>query len=229
MKDKKIVAALVFVLVIIIAGASILYSRLAGSDPSSGLLVVQSPSPAPDRSTDQQADQDTSHESDQDTDQDPGQEEEDGLQAIDFTVTDREGGLVNLSDFIGKPIVLNFWASWCGPCKNEMPYFNESHMEYDGEVIFLMINMTDGSRETVDTASEYIDNQGFSFPVYYDTDSQAAIAYSVTSLPTSYFIDADGYIVARAIGAINEETLKEGIGMILPDSSEEKTANGTET
>ena len=77
-----------------------------------------------------------------------------------------------------------------------------------------MVNMTDGSRETVDTAKEYVEGQGFSFPVLFDTGSEAAMAYSAYSLPTTYFIDAEGYVVARAVGAIDRDTLQKGLDLI---------------
>lgn len=75
-------------------------------------------------------------------------------------------------------------------------------------------NMTDGAQETVETASAFVEESGFSFPVYYDTEFSAAAAYSVYSLPTTYFIDAEGYGVAYASGAIDLETIELGLEMI---------------
>ena len=95
-----------------------------------------------------------------------------------------------------------------------MPEFNEMYSELDGEVIFLMVNMTDGSRETVESASEYVSEEGFSFPVMYDTAQDAAYTYAVYSLPTTYFLDDEGYLIARAVGAIDKDTLQQGIDMI---------------
>ena len=121
---------------------------------------------------------------------------------------------MKLSDYFGKPLVVNFWASWCGPCKMEMPDFNAKSQELEGKVQFLMINMTDGNRETVETASAFIEEQGYTFPVFFDITSEAAYTYSAYSLPTTFFIDADGNAIAQATGAISADTLQVGIDMI---------------
>ena len=73
--------------------------------------------------------------------------------ALDFTMLNSEGEEVSLYDYVGKPIVLNFWASWCPPCKAEMPDFEAAYQKYGDDVVFLMVNLTDGRRETVDTAN----------------------------------------------------------------------------
>ena len=137
--------------------------------------------------------------------------------APDFTMLDMEGNEVKLSDFFGTPIVLNFWASWCPPCKAELPDFEEACKRYEGKVTFLMVNLTDGQRETVEVAKSYIASQGYTFPVYFDTKYEAAYTYGVSSIPQTYFINADGSLEARATGMISAAQLEKGIGMIYSE------------
>ena len=138
-------------------------------------------------------------------------------QALDFTVQDWEGNMVKLSDFFGKPIVLNFWASWCPPCKAELPDFDDACKKYDGEVVFLMVNMTDNQMETVEVAKDFIKTYGYDFPVYFDVDYEAAMVYGVRSIPQTYFINAEGEAVATATGMISAAQLEQGIGMIYSE------------
>ena len=142
--------------------------------------------------------------------------DEDTQKAPDFTMTDNEGNPVKLSDLIanGKPIVLNFWASWCPPCKREMPEFDAVYQGLGSEVQFVMLDLIDGQRETVEMGEKYVSEQGFSFPVYFDTNQEGAYAYGIRSIPTTLFIDKDGYIIAGVQGAIDEETLRKGIALI---------------
>ena len=207
MQKKTSFLVLVLVLVVLIGGAYVLYGRLsagAGADN----LSVQTPPPA-QTPGETGAPQDSAA---------PEETEPPKVEAPDFTAVDADGTEVKLSDYVGKPIVLNFWASWCSPCKSEMPEFNAAWEELDGEVQFLMVNMTDGARETVESAREYVEGEGFTFPVLFDTKSEAAIAYSAYSLPTTYFIDAEGYVTARAVGAIDGETLQKGLDLIHPQA-----------
>lgn len=134
--------------------------------------------------------------------------------APDFTVIDNKGDQVKLSDFKGKPIVLNFWASWCPPCKAEMPHFNEVYKEYQNDVVFMMIDLVDGARETLAKGKKHIKNQGYSFPVYFDTEQSAAYSYGISSIPITLFIDSEGYIVFGYRGQIDQDTLVDSIELI---------------
>ena len=191
MNKKMILLILVLAMVLLFGGASALYTRLGQEMEAEQLAVAQTQPPGETSGTE------------------PAK-----VAAPDFTVYDREGNEVRLSDYFGKPIVLNFWASWCGPCQMEMPDFDEKYQELGDEIHFLMINMTDGARETVDSAAAFIEEKGYTFPVFYDTASIAAYTYGAYSLPTTYFIDAQGYAIAQATGAISGETLQRGIDMI---------------
>ena len=135
------------------------------------------------------------------------------IAAPDFTVTDLDGGEVKLSDFKGTPVVINFWATWCYYCKEEMPDFNEAYKNHP-EVKFLMINATDGVQETVETAKAYVEKEGFDFDIFFDTNSEAVRSYNISGFPSTFFIDADGNLAAQRIGMLDAEMLEKGIGMI---------------
>ena len=140
-----------------------------------------------------------------------------GSPAPNFFIYDADGVQSRLSDFTGKPIVLNFWASWCEPCKAEMDGFQAAYEVYGDRVQFLMVNMTDGTKETVETASSFINQKGYTFPVYFDTTSMAALMYGIQSIPATFFIDGAGRIVTYADSMISAEQLHAGIDMILGD------------
>lgn len=135
----------------------------------------------------------------------------------EMIVYDLEGNPFKLSDVQGKPVILNFWATWCGYCKMEMSDFEEKYQAYGDEIHFAMVNVTDGVQETVEKASGYVSEQGFTFPVYYDTDGMAAMRYNLSGLPVTYLLDAEGEIVAWQQGMLTADTLQKGIDMLLAE------------
>ena len=193
-KTYKILKLLVWVLAfaVVIAGASVLYNRLSSEVEVGGIAttpaVVEDPT---------------------------GETEPQPSAAPDFTVYDVAGNACKFSDFRGKPVILNFWASWCGPCVSEMPEFQSVSEKYGEDIHFVLVNLTDGQQETVETASGFIAEQGYTFPVYFDTDIDAARKYGVNAVPVSYFVDAEGYFVAWAQGALTEDMLQQGVDMLL--------------
>lgn len=187
---KWIIIAVIFV--VLIGGATILYNNLSEDFGSDTLL------------------KNTTEATDSATENSQSNEK---IKAPDFTVLDYEGNEVKLSDFEGKPVVLNFWATWCFYCKEEMPDFNKAYEKYP-DVEFLMINATDGYQETMEIAKEYYENEGYDFNIYFDTNSEAVNNYGLTGFPATFFIDEDGYLEASAGGMIDYETLEKGIDLI---------------
>ncbi len=133
--------------------------------------------------------------------------------APDFTVTDYDGNTVRLSDFKGKPVVLNFWATWCYYCKVEMPDFNEVCKE-NPDVQFVMVNATGTNGETVDSAKAFIEQEKYEFPVFFDTQHEALKNYGISSYPQTIFIDKDGNIVSHKIGMLTKDILEQEIAKI---------------
>jgi peroxiredoxin len=133
--------------------------------------------------------------------------------APDFTVIDAQGNNVKLSNFKGKPVVLNFWTTWCYYCKIEMPDFNEAYKEYP-DVQFLMVNATGTNGETVDSAKAFIEQEKYEFPVFFDTQHDALKTYGISSYPQTIFIDKDGNIVSHRVGMLTKEILEQEIAKI---------------
>lgn len=135
--------------------------------------------------------------------------------ASDFTVFDVDGNQVKLSDYFGEPIVINFWATWCGPCKSELPAFENLSKKYEGQVEFLMVNLTDGYSETIDGVKAFIKENEYTFPVYFDSDGIASSVYNISSIPETVFINESGEIVKTQIGAMSESVLESYIQNLL--------------
>ena len=150
---------------------------------------------------------------------------EEGSLAPDFLLESLEGSEVRLSDYHGQPVVLNFWATWCGPCRKEIPQFVEAYERFRGDgLVVIGVNLQEGKS----IARGYVEDYGMQFPVAIDVDGEVGDAYRLLGLPVTYFIDRDG--VVRGVftgpfeeterdtevrGAIEQSELEQRIAAIL--------------
>ncbi|MDR2713912.1 MAG: TlpA family protein disulfide reductase [Coriobacteriales bacterium] len=209
--DKKKVIILAAILVVLLVGASVTYALLGKNVSPDNAFVPGGQEQNAEGSDDADYSDDVNGEGTFTTDK-TGDRSSLEL-APDFTMTDSKGNEIKLSDLRGKPVVLNFWASWCPPCKGEMPEFNVVYEELGSEVEFVMLNLLD-TNETPDDALAFVQSQGYSFPVYFDLQQEGALAYNVRAIPATVLIDKDGCLVAVQPGALDEKTLREGIALI---------------
>ncbi|MEX0683722.1 MAG: TlpA disulfide reductase family protein [Dehalococcoidia bacterium] len=151
---------------------------------------------------------------------------QEGALAPDFLLQDMDGAEVRLSDFRGRPVILNFWATWCAPCRKEMPQFVQAYEAHqDDGLVVIGLNL----QESESIIRPFTDDYGVGFPVLIDRDGEVGDAYRVTGVPETLFIDADGVVRNRFIGPfqskergtdvqapIAQSELEERIAEILP-------------
>jgi peroxiredoxin len=134
-----------------------------------------------------------------------------GFLAPDFTLTTTDGETVTLSALRGKPVIVNFWATWCPPCRAEMPAFEQVWQRFNrGDVMILGVNQGENATAVVQFARDYV---GTSFPLLLDTRTEVGARYGIRALPTTFFIDADGRIQDVKVGGpLDVATILGGIG-----------------
>jgi len=135
------------------------------------------------------------------------------VKAPNFTLIDQYGKIQDLKYYKGKTIFLNFWATWCPPCREEMPNIEEIYKEYgenEGEVIILGIAAPDiGSEGSTEDIIKFLEDNNYTFPVLLDTGRKIMNNYNINALPTTFIIDKDGDIKGYVPGAMDKETMKE--------------------
>ncbi len=219
MNQKIKLVVLAGVIVLVVAGAAVAYNVLAdrrlggAASPSPSQSVSQTPSGSEAPSV-----------SDGEASPSPAEV----IAAPDFTVEKPDGTTTKLSDLAGKPLIINFWASWCPPCKLEMPHFEKLYGEFGSEITFLMVDLTDGNRETKDNAISFIEDEKYTFPIYFDTEGTAGQIYAGSGIPVTFFVGADGNIVPvydvtgelvnGLLGAQEEDILRNGIEKLITAS-----------
>lgn len=130
-----------------------------------------------------------------------------GNRAPLFTLQMEDGQSINLADYRGQTVLLNFWASWCPPCKFEMPYMQDFYEDYQEEnTVILSVNMTHLEKNSDDVTS-FLDEVGVTFPVVYDLKGQVTDQYQIVAYPTTYVLNSQGVITDRFQGAIDHRTM----------------------
>lgn len=143
---------------------------------------------------------------DQSTKEQPTPVDKSQVQAApDFTLTDLDGQNISLSDFQGKNVYINFWASWCGPCKLEMPDIEKIHQDYkDKDLVVLAVNIG----ESQDKVKTFMNANSLSFPVLLDSQGKTAKTYKVSSIPVSLFVNKEGLIVGKQVGLMTHSQME---------------------
>lgn len=138
-----------------------------------------------------------------------------GFKAPSFSLSSLDGKNYAIPAGDGKPMVINFWASWCGPCKLEAPDFVRLYDKYKGQLEIYAVNLT--LQDTVPNARAFVDTFGFAFPVLLDQDEQKSVGtlYQVQAIPTTYFVSKEGIIIDKAMGVTDPQTLENKFRSLL--------------
>ncbi|MFT5194623.1 MAG: thiol-disulfide isomerase/thioredoxin [Cellvibrionaceae bacterium] len=134
-----------------------------------------------------------------------------GNLAPDFTLTTLDGDQIQLTQLRGKPVIINFWATWCGPCRQETPQFQSFHERFGDEVILLGINQ----HEELAQINSFVSEFGMTYPVLLDVDGSVYDDYQVFGLPTTWFVNPDGVLTGVAPGGITEAFLEDQLNVAL--------------
>ena len=186
MKQKPMVLISAAALVVILAAAALLYPRLSQQAASSGGSDTSVDLPDP-------------------------------IPAVDFTLENSQGETVSfLEQLDGRPAVLNFWASTCSPCRQEMPFFQQAYETYGEDIQFLMVNVMDAMGDTKEAAQEYLAEQGFTFPIYYDTQLDGVYSYGLQGFPTTFLLNGDGELVLGYSGMMLDDLLQTYLHYAFP-------------
>ncbi len=137
-----------------------------------------------------------------------------GKPAPDFQLQNLDGQSITLSNLKGKPVLVNFWATWCSPCVSEMPYIQEIHEDWsDSGLMVLTINMGDSASEV----EQFLQEHNLSLPVLLDTKKAIAPKYGIRAIPTTFFIDKDGIVRNKVIGAFpSKAAIESRLDEIMP-------------
>lgn len=142
-----------------------------------------------------------------------------GDTAPDFTAQLVDGSTVTLSDLKGKPVLINFWATWCGPCVMEMPAFERLMEDYGDEISLVAVNCGDDA----ETVKDFVEENGFTFPIALDEDFEITMTYPSNGIPYTVIVDSEGVITHISTGAADADTMyeryREALGLEAKEAS----------
>ena len=193
-------------IIALILGAIILYLLL---DLSRTINIDKSDKGTPDTGINEIID---STESESDT------EESTDKSLSEITFEDTDGNTVTINELLGKPMLVHFWASWQESSLNELPVLQKAYEEYSSQIEFVIICITDGEYETLESAKEFLADKGYTLPIYFDVNSEALHLYklySFTSVSRTYLYDESGAFLKKSSRAVDEKMLEEGISILL--------------
>ena len=133
-----------------------------------------------------------------------------GSLAVNFELETTSGETIHLSDMQGKPVLVNFWATWCGPCQVEMPLIQEYYEKYSPDLKVMAVNYD----EAVGDVQPYVKELGLTFPVILDPGGKITDLYRIRGFPTTYFIDSEGFVQGVYVGIMSKHTLEENLKKI---------------
>jgi len=133
-----------------------------------------------------------------------------GATAPDFQLKGMDGANFRLSSVAGQPVLINFWATWCGPCQAEMPLIEKAYQSHASDLVVLAIN----DDEPADVVREFIADNRLTFKVLLDPGEKAMLTYRVNGIPTSFFIDREGVIRSIRVGILDEGDLSQRLAQI---------------
>ncbi|MBR1780102.1 MAG: TlpA family protein disulfide reductase, partial [Oscillospiraceae bacterium] len=208
-KGPFVALALTLAALLILGGGAyrVLSQRFAPEDTP---LPAQSPPAASAERADVEAEPEIEAESE------PVEEDAHTVWAQDFTVLDGEDNPVRLVDQLENgPVIVNFWATWCPPCRAELPHFDAAWQEYGDRITFMMVDLCDGYQETRETAADFLTENGYSFPVYYDVTGETVSAYGLSAIPVTVAISGEGEVLRMQVGSMTESALQDMIALLL--------------